>query len=218
VTPLRTWNVQPQTCLSHGEPQPRHISIPSTMPSLIEDFDLQPKYSLSQSYSGSPRTPDPFHVDASMGSVKSNGPAHKTYRAPANKGVDTLESLRALPTLREIPWKEGRELAPEQISKQCTRVQTRGAFLLVQRGQVRIPSCNRCTAGTGRFSQCVSLDGWFKGACATCEMATRGNLCSLRKELEGMSRERCNRDLADEDHGSQRDRQSSDIYYAAVVR
>lgn len=34
---------------------------------------------------------------------------------------------------------------------------------------------------------CVSLNEWYHGACATCVMATRGNKCSLRQDVEGLS-------------------------------
>lgn len=33
---------------------------------------------------------------------------------------------------------------------------------------------------------CVSLNEWYHGACATCVMATRGNKCSLRQDVEGL--------------------------------
>ena len=92
---------------------------------------------------------------------------------------DTLDPLRALPELRPIPWYVGKELSTEK-STESTRVQTRGACLLASRGNVNDPPCNHCKSGVGRFSVCISLEGWFHGACATCQLATRGNLCSLR--------------------------------------
>ncbi|KAN0099655.1 hypothetical protein V8E51_013430 [Hyaloscypha variabilis] len=95
-------------------------------------------------------------------------------------GLDALESLRALPEVRAIPWQAGKEL-PAEKSTHSPRSQTRGAFLLATRGLIRNPPCTHCATGVGRFSVCVSLEGWFHGACATCQMGTRGNLCSLRK-------------------------------------
>lgn len=103
----------------------------------------------------------------------------------ARKTPDPLEALRALPEVRQIPWHDGKELPPEK-STQSPRSQTRGAFLLVTRGEIRNPPCSHCATGVGRFSVCVSLDGWFHGACATCQMGTRGNTCSLRKDAEGV--------------------------------
>ena len=84
-------------------------------------------------------------------------------------GLDALESLRALPEVRSIPWQAGKEL-PADKSTHSPRSQTRGAFLLSTRGQIRSPPCTHCATGVGRFSVCVSLDGWFHGACATCQV------------------------------------------------
>ena len=102
-------------------------------------------------------------------------------RRSGRPGGDSLDKLRALPELRPIPWYEGKELPPEK-STQSSRVQTRGACLLVSRGNVMNPPCNHCAAGIGRFSLCVSSSDWFNGACATCQLATRGNLCTYRKK------------------------------------
>jgi len=94
---------------------------------------------------------------------------------------DALDRLRALLEVRPIPWYEGKEL-PEEKSTQSTRVQTRGACLLASRGNVMDPPCNHCAAGIGRFALCISSPDWFNGACATCQFATRGNLCTYRKK------------------------------------
>jgi hypothetical protein len=96
---------------------------------------------------------------------------------------DTLDPLRALPELRPIPWYAGKELSKDK-STESSRVQTRGACLLASRGIVNDPPCTHCQSGVGRFSLCVSLEDWFHGACATCQLATRGNLCSLRTDRE----------------------------------
>lgn len=114
-----------------------------------------------------------FNPNASRQSVHSNASlTNLSQTTPTGmKGPDMLDSLRALPEIRQIPWKAGMELPPEK-STEHSRSQTRGAFLLVTRGKVRNPPCTRCVSGSGRFTVCVSLEGWFKGACATCEMAT----------------------------------------------
>jgi hypothetical protein len=101
-------------------------------------------------------------------------------------GGDYLAGLRALPEVRPMPVKEGKGLPPAK-STESIRPSTKGAYLLATRGIVRNPPCNHCATGAGRFSLCVSLDNWFHGACATCQMATRGHLCSLRIELDGMA-------------------------------
>lgn len=116
------------------------------------------------------------------------GPSAERERRPARPSSqrrsdggfnDTLDPLRALPEIRPIPWYAGKEL-PIDKSTESTRVQTRGACLLASRGQVQNQPCNHCQSGVGRFSLCIALDDWFHGACATCQLATRGNLCSLR--------------------------------------
>lgn len=144
----------------------------------------------TQSIHSNPR--DHFNPNASTQSMNSNSidilntAIPKAGRVSIQKPTDSLAALVAKPVLRAIPWKEGKALDDEQILKQSSRIQTRGAFLLVTRGQVSNPPCQRCAeTQTGRFSLCVSDEKWFKGACATCEMATRGNLCTLRKALEG---------------------------------
>lgn len=138
-----------------------------------------PQYAQREFASSSPGAA--FYAASPVGSANNSG---SKGRKP---GVDALEGLRALPEVRPIPWQEGKELPPDK-STESPRSQTRGAFLLSTRGQIRDPPCSHCATGVGRFSACISLDGWFHGACATCQMGTRGNLCSLRKEAEGMLR------------------------------
>ncbi|TAQ83717.1 hypothetical protein B7494_g7961 [Chlorociboria aeruginascens] len=48
-----------------------------------------------------------------------------------------------------------------------------------------LPEVRPMPCGVGRFALCVTLDGWFFGACATCQMGSRGNTCSLRMAAEG---------------------------------
>lgn len=100
-------------------------------------------------------------------------------------GINYLDSLRALPEIRPIPWMPGKELPPDK-STESPRTQTKSAFLLSTRGKINDPPCNHCTSGVGRFLHCITLEGWFHGACATCQMGTRGNLCSLRDGGGGM--------------------------------
>ncbi|KAH7389064.1 hypothetical protein BKA64DRAFT_129006 [Cadophora sp. MPI-SDFR-AT-0126] len=100
---------------------------------------------------------------------------------------DPLQKLLDLPIVRPIPWKEGQELPPEKSSEH-ERVQVRSAVLLSTRGDVAENPCNRCSRGVGRFAKCVYKDGWFMGACATCQMSSKGNHCSFRLEKEAAAR------------------------------
>jgi Protein of unknown function (DUF3716) len=139
--------------------------------------DSLPQHAPNEFTSSSPVTA--LYATSPAGSAHNS--ASKTRKPGA---VDALETLRALPEVRPIPWQAGKELPPEK-SIESPRSQTRGAFLLSTRGQIRNPPCTHCATGVGRFSVCVSLEGWFHSACATCQMGTRGNLCSLRKDAEG---------------------------------
>jgi hypothetical protein len=46
--------------------------------------------------------------------------------------------------------------------------------------------CSHCSAGFGRFSQCITLENWFQGACSTCIFTSKGNKCSLRFQTSGI--------------------------------
>ncbi|KAF8857534.1 hypothetical protein BDZ45DRAFT_432105 [Acephala macrosclerotiorum] len=101
-----------------------------------------------------------------------------------------IETLRRLPEVRSIPWKVGKQIGPEK-STQSDRPQTRGAYMLVTRGEIRNPPCTNCEHGSGRFSVCVSLNEYYQGACATCVLATRGTTCTLRQDIAGISSSPC---------------------------
>lgn len=131
-------------------------------------------------------TADHFNLGASASGAQNVSIAYDVSSSGGRKpGIDSLSGLRVLPELRPIPWVNGKELPPDK-STESPRTQTRGAFLLSTRGNVNNPPCSHCATGSGRFSLCVSLEDFFHGACSTCQMATRGNLCSLRTGKDGM--------------------------------
>ena len=120
---------------------------------------------------GLPRYAQHEFASSSPGAVfHAASPAESPHSASKGRkgGIDVLESLRALPEVRSIPWQAGKEL-PADKSTNSPRSQTRGAFLLSTRGHIT-PPCTHCATGVGRFSVCVSLEGWFHGACATCQV------------------------------------------------
>lgn len=45
--------------------------------------------------------------------------------------------------------------------------------------------CNSCANGRGKFSVCVALEGFFKGACASCQLSGRPNRCSIKSSEGG---------------------------------
>jgi hypothetical protein len=117
---------------------------------------------------------NPRHHDSQTGS----SPMPKTNHIPF------LDRLRALPEVRQIPWRPGQELPPEK-STDSPRVQQRGACLLATRGNIMQNPCEHCAAGLGRFTSCITLEHWFQGACSTCIFTSKGNKCSLRVETLG---------------------------------
>ena len=125
--------------------------------------------------------PETNGVDANDRPSADEDQSSTSRRKSGGKSGDALDRLRAMPVLREIPYYKGKELPPEK-SIGSGRVQTRGASLLAMRGEVKNPPCSHCATGAGRFSQCIAHEDWFHGACATCQLATRGNLCTYRRK------------------------------------
>lgn len=150
-------------------------------PSLQDNHFTSPIYS---SYPPNQNTPYDASNTGWYNSATANDAPNAQSSTKSKATPQDTEKLRRLPELRPIPWRKGKECAPEK-STHSSRPQTRGAFLLVTRGSVRQP-CTHCETGAGRFSVCVSLNDWYHGACATCVMATRGNKCSLRQDVEGL--------------------------------
>jgi hypothetical protein len=111
--------------------------------------------------------------------------AHQQAR-PVSMHIPFLDRLRALPEVRQIPWRPGQELPPDK-SIDSPRVQQRGAVLLSTRGEEAPSPCSHCQAGYGRFSKCIILEQWFQGACSGCIFTSKGNKCSLRFQTSGMS-------------------------------
>lgn len=98
--------------------------------------------------------------------------------------VTTMEDrLLLLPEKRPLPWRPGvEEGADIETGGESRRKQIRFGCLLATRGEVQVPGCNSCMNGRGKFSLCVALDGFFKGACASCQLSGRPNRCSIKKE------------------------------------
>ncbi|KAH9215839.1 hypothetical protein DL95DRAFT_445659 [Leptodontidium sp. 2 PMI_412] len=147
---------------------PYHNGIPAARPSLVSGYD----------------SPSPeFDVGANHGPDIKPSPPRIVTLPPA----DPLQKLLDLPILRPIPWKEGQDLPPNKSSEH-ERVQVRSAVIMTTRGDVAETQCDRCARGVGRFAKCVYKDGWFMGACATCQMSSKGNLCSFRTKKEAAAR------------------------------
>ena len=107
-------------------------------------------------------------------------------RAPRQRhkqNVTTMEErLMMMPEKRPLPWRDGVEPGAEnETGGDSRRKQIRFGCLLATRGEVQEVPCNSCANGRGKFRVCVALDGYFKGACASCQLSGRPNRCSIKK-------------------------------------
>lgn len=100
------------------------------------------------------------------------------------EGSTYFHALEAMPTVRAIPWREGKDLAPEK-GLESARVQVRTGCILAIKGQVIEAKCDHCAQPQSRFTHCIALPNWFRGACAACVMRARGSQCTLRTSAEG---------------------------------
>jgi len=91
------------------------------------------------------------------------------------------ERLQSMPEKRTLPWRPGVEAGAEQeTGGESRRKQIRFGCLLATRGDVADPPCLSCANGRGKFALCVALEGYFKGACASCQLSGRPNRCSIK--------------------------------------
>lgn len=92
------------------------------------------------------------------------------------------ERLQAMPEKRPLPWRPGVEPGAEiETGGDSRRKQIRFGCLLATRGDVAPIPCNSCANGRGKFNVCVALEGYFKGACASCQLSGRPNRCSIKQ-------------------------------------
>lgn len=55
-------------------------------------------------------------------------------------------------------------------------------------GQVSVPGCTHCAGGSGVWTVCVVVAGFFGGSCCNCHYGSEGARCSLRTYLTGILR------------------------------
>jgi hypothetical protein len=128
-------------------------------------------------------SPEPYE-DTPSGVERPNTQLDRTPIRRLKANATTMEDrLQQMPELRPLPWRPGvQEGADVETGGDSRRKQIRFGCLLATRGQVQIPGCNSCVNGRGKFSLCIALDGYFKGACASCQLSGRPNRCSIKKE------------------------------------
>jgi hypothetical protein len=125
-------------------------------------------------------SPEPLEED-----ISPTNPRPRVQRAPKQRQrVNALtmeERLQLMPEKRPLPWRAGVEPgADNETGGESRRKQIRFGCLLATRGEAQSPPCNSCANGWGKFSICVALEGFFKGACASCQLSGRPNRCSIK--------------------------------------
>jgi hypothetical protein len=107
----------------------------------------------------------------------------RTPRSRQKPLLTMEERLQLMPEKRPLPWRPGVEAgADNETGGESRRKQIRFGCLLATRGEVQAVPCNSCTNGRGKFEICVALEGFFKGACASCQLSGRPNRCSIKEQ------------------------------------
>ena len=183
--------------------------VPSTMPPTLKDDDHEDTIVVKGEFESHTSSPDSFSPETqpltknvlSAINPQDRLESPEPYDTPAiveisNIQIDRIENrrpkanittmedrLQQMPELRPLPWRAGvEEGADMETGGESRRKQIRFGCLLATRGEVKEPGCNSCVNGRGKFSLCIALDGYFKGACASCQLSGRPNRCSIKKE------------------------------------
>jgi hypothetical protein len=136
-------------------------------------------------------SPEPLDEDVSTPNPPSDRPDlqldQASSRLPRQRhrpNVTTMEErLMMMPERRPLPWRDGVEPgADNETGGESRRKQIRFGCLLATRGDIQEVPCNSCANGRGKFKVCVALEGYFKGACASCQLSGRPNRCSIKEE------------------------------------
>ncbi|TVY93412.1 hypothetical protein LAWI1_G002955 [Lachnellula willkommii] len=124
-------------------------------------------------------SPEPLEGDTSPTNPRVDKIASKQKPRVVNLTME--ERLQTMPEIRPLPWRAGVEPgADNETGGDSRRKQIRFGCLLATRGEVQNPPCNSCANGRGKFDTCVALEGFFKGACASCQLSGRPNRCSIK--------------------------------------
>jgi hypothetical protein len=163
---------------------------PSSPDSMGQEME-PPVGSLAQAAPQHLESPEPLDDSPTLPNQKSD--SRPVYQTPtSNKrqraNVTTMEErLQAMPEKRPLPWRPGVEPGAEiETGGDSRRKQIRFGCLLATRGDVMPVPCVSCANGRGKFRVCVALEGYFKGACASCQLSGRPNRCSI-KQSDGQS-------------------------------
>ncbi|KAH8589070.1 hypothetical protein B0O99DRAFT_340182 [Bisporella sp. PMI_857] len=84
-----------------------------------------------------------------------------------------------MPEKRPLPWRPGVETSAEvEIGGDSRKKQIRFGCLLATRRDIIDPPRLSCSNGQGKFALCVGLEGYFKGACASCQALQKNSVNS----------------------------------------
>lgn len=169
-------------------------SRPST-PDSMDDIELEPNVVanlLKHINTQAPQnleSPEPLEDEGSTPSFPLErrdselGQSASLPRQRHRPNVSTMEErLMLMPEKRPLPWREGVEPGSEnETGGESRRKQIRFGCLLATRGDIQEVPCQSCANGRGKFRVCVALEGYFKGACASCQLSGRPNRCSIKK-------------------------------------
>jgi hypothetical protein len=166
----------------------------ASTPNSMEEIDLDVGHLLAQLNNN----PPPQHLESpdleedlsndNIPATNSNSrPDRSIHRPPRKKhNLNTAttmeERLVQMKEVRPLPWRDGVEPgADNETGGESRRKQIRFGCLLATRGEIQEVPCNSCANGRGKFRHCIALEGFFKGACASCQLSGRPNRCSIKK-------------------------------------
>lgn len=86
----------------------------------------------------------------------------------------TMRKLAGLPPRRTSTIRAGRTLM-------TARPVNLIAYLAYRVGEVNSEPCDNCAGGAALWPECVSVEGYFSGACTNCHYNSQGVHCSLRE-------------------------------------
>jgi len=174
---------------------PHSPSSPASMSSEVASLLAQINDQDSNVRSGAPRaleSPEPLEEEPPASNLPSEANVLPDNYSNFSKGKGSLrgatmeDRLLMMPEKRPLPWREGVEAgADNETGGESRRKQIRFGCLLATRGEIQTTPCQSCANGRGKFSLCIALEGFFKGACASCQLSGRPNRCSIKKN-DGM--------------------------------
>jgi hypothetical protein len=172
-------------------------SIPSSPVSIGSDIEREPRDAMN--------TPQHLESPEPESSDRATGPRAVTSGSGHNNNVDSTpaylrqiphkdpssasmeERLQMMPLQRSLPFRDTVEPGAElEVGGNSRRKQIRFGCLLATRGNIAPEPCASCANGRGKFTACIALPGFFKGACASCQLSGRPNRCSIKKHEDGM--------------------------------